>query len=198
MAKLIFRYSTMFSGKSAEILQIYKNYERQNIKGICLIPSVDTASDGYIRSRFSDITIPAIKVKPDTNIIDLILEIKDLKFIIIDESNFLKKEQVDQLGTIVDYFDIDVMAYGLTTDFQGHLFEGAKRLIEIADKVEKIYVRSRCECGKTAIFNARFINGIFSNEGDNIVIDKNKKANTTSSVVYIPLCRKCYNKYRQK
>ena len=84
MAKLIFRYSTMFSGKSAEILQIYKNYERQNIKGICLIPSVDTASDGYIRSRFSDITIPAIKVKPDTNIIDLILEIKDLKFIIID------------------------------------------------------------------------------------------------------------------
>lgn len=200
MAKLIFRYAAMCSGKSAEILQIYRNYQIRNIKGICLIPSIDTASDGAIKSRFSEIIVPAIKVNKETNLFDIIVKkisiSKNIKFIIIDESNFLTKQQAEQLGKIVDELNITVMAYGLMTNFKGELFEGSKRLLEISDRIEQIYVRSRCKCGKTAIFNARFINGKYLKNGQEIIIDK--KNGTTNNIEYVPMCRKCFNEMIQK
>lgn len=198
MAKLRFRYATMKSGKSAEILQINFNYEMQNFKGMLLIPEIDSASNGQIKSRLG-ISSPAHIIKKDTNIYDYIVQAiktQPVDYVIVDECNFLTKEQCDQLGDIVDYLGINVMAYGILTNFKTELFEGSKRLVEIADCVENIYVRSVCHCGRTAVFNARIKNGKWDDDGEEIIIDTNKDVSSASAkkdtIEYIPLCRKCY------
>ena len=194
MANLSFRYSAMKSGKSAEIIQIHTNYKMMKIEGLLLIPEKDSISDGKIVSRFGEIQAPAMTFSECTNFLELIYDEiinRKIKYVIIDECNFLTRLQVDQLAELVDNCDINILAYGLMTNFKGELFEGSKRLVEIADKIESIYVRSRCTCGKTALFNARFVNGEFCYEGEEVVIDKNK-IEKSSEVDYIPLCRKCF------
>lgn len=192
MAKLSFRYATMASGKSAEIIQVDFNYKKQNFKGLLLIPNIDTTSDGTISSRLG-ISAPAISIDKNTNIYDLVVnELKqtEINYIIVDESNFLTTSQCDELGDIVDFLNIDVLAYGILTDFKTELFEGSKRLIEIANSIDNIYVRSICHCGEKAIHNARVVNGKWAEDGEKIVIDK--KDGEKNKVTYIPLCRKCY------
>lgn len=192
MAKLSFRYATMASGKSAEILQVDFNYKLQNFKGLLLIPSIDTTSDGAIKSRLG-ISAPAFPIDTKTNIYELIVnKLKDteIEYVIVDESNFLTQKQCDELGDIVDFLNIDVLAYGILTDFKTQLFEGSKRLIEISDNIENIYVRSICHCGKKAVHNARIVNGKWAEDGAQTVIDK--KDGNKNEVTYIPLCRKCF------
>jgi len=198
LAKLTFRYSAMCSGKSAEIIQICTNYSIQNMKGLVLLPEKDSASKGYIKSRIVEKVVPARTFKETSNltiIISTYINNDNIQYIIIDEANFLTKKQVDELASIVDTYNINILAYGLMTNFKGELFEGSKRLVEIADKIENIYVRSRCICGKTALFNARFENGKFCDDGKEFVIDENKYGNV-STVEYRPLCRKCFMKYK--
>lgn len=199
MAKLIFRYATMGSGKSAEILQIHYNYEQRGIKGLLLIPEIDTTSDGFIRSRLGLLS-PAIKFKTSDNLIKLFEEYlePDVKYIIIDECNFLREEQVDQLKEIVNKYDIAVMCYGLLTNFRTKLFEGSKRLIEIADIKEPLSIKTLCSCGKSAIYNARFINGELVTEGEEVVIDKKDGKINPNSIEYRPICDKCYRKLKNK
>lgn len=164
----------------------------QNIEGILLIPQKDTTSNGLIKSRFCSTKIPAISFDEKANLYELISSKREnKKFVIIDESNFLTKKQVDELGQVVDNLNVNVLCYGLMTNFKGELFEGSKRLVEIADKMEHIYVRSLCKCGKVAVFNARFIDGKFSENGEEIIIDKKNKQK--SKVKYIPMCRKWFN-----
>lgn len=189
MSKLIFRYATMGSGKSTEILQINHNYKVNGVNGVLLIPQMDTCSNGTIKSRLG-ISEQAITFSKDTNLFEIIKNIKDdVNYVIVDEANFLTYEQVHQLSCIVDDLNITVMAYGLLTNFKTELFEGSKRLIEIADIVEKITIKSICKCGKVAIFNARFQNGEISINGNEILIDPK---DNSSEVKYIPLCRKCF------
>lgn len=200
MAKLRYRYATMESGKSAEILQVNYNYNKIGKKGLLLIPSIDKVSDGNISSRLG-ISAPATKVSPTDNIYTLVeskLKHQDIDYIIIDESNFITVEQADQLGDIVDFLEIDVIAYGLLTDFKTNLFDGAKRLIEIQDELKEISVKSICHCGKKAIHNARITGNNITKEGEQIVLDP--KDGLTHTVEYIPLCRKCYklNKIHSK
>ena len=118
-------------------------------------------------------------------------QFETLKWVIVDECQFLTKEQVDQLSDVVDFLDINVMCFGLRTDFQSYLFEGSKRLFELADKIEEI--KSTCECGnrKTSI-NARFDeNGEIITEGNQVLIGGNEQ--------YKSLCRRCWkNKIRDK
>lgn len=197
MADLKFRYATMGSGKSTEIIQIFKNYKVQDIDGVVLIPEIDTTSNGKIKSRLG-IEILAITVSPKDNIFEIVKEKmkKDdkIKFVIVDESNFLTKEQVDQLGDVVDELNINVLAYGITTDFKGNLFEGSKRLFEIADDKEEIGVRTICWCGKKAICHARIKNGVFEESGDTVEIDKKELEKKIQDVdlKYVSLCRKHY------
>lgn len=198
MAKLRFRFATMESGKSAEILQVNYNYELRGIYGVLLIPEIDKTSNGSISSRLG-ISSPAIVVKEDTNIYELIKNIsKDtiLSYVIVDEANFLTEEQVEQLGDIVDFLNIDVLAYGLLTNFKTRQFKGSQRLIDIADEREHIYVRSICHCGKKANFNARIVNGEIVKDGEEIILDK--KDGKEYDVKYVPLCRKCFklNKWK--
>ena len=100
--------------------------------------------------------------------------------ILVDEANFLTTQQVEWLAWICDVYDIPVLCYGLKTDFRGVLFEGSKRLIELADAIEEIPII--CWCGKKARFNARVIDGQMVKDGEQIALGAND--------LYVPLCRK--------
>lgn len=192
MAKLRFRYATMESGKSAEILQVNYNYNKIGRKGLLLIPEIDKVSNGEIASRLG-ISAPAIKIKPSDNIYKLVkdkLKEDNISYVILDESNFITVEQADQLGDIVDFLGIDVLAYGLLTDFTTNLFDGSARLVAIQDELEEISVKSVCHCGKKANFNARIIDGQIVKEGEQILLDP--KDGEKHEIQYIPLCRKCF------
>lgn len=192
MAKLRYRYATMESGKSAEILQVNYNYNKIGRKGLLLIPDKDTTSNGMISSRLG-ISAPATKIKETDNIFELVqekLKTEEISYLILDESNFITVEQADQLGDIVDYLGIDVLAYGLLTDFKTNLFGGSARLVAIQDELEEISVKSVCHCGKKANFNARVVNGKIAKDGEQVLLDP--KNGEKQEVYYLPLCRKCY------
>lgn len=192
MAKLRFRYATMASGKSAEILQVNYNYNKIGRKGLLLIPDKDTTSNGMISSRLG-ISAPALKISQEDNIYKIVeekIKTENISYLILDESNFITVEQADQLGDIVDYLGIDVLAYGLLTDFKTDLFGGSARLVAIQDELEEISVKSICHCGKKANFNTRVVNGKIAKDGEQVLIDP--KDGKKDEVYYIPLCRKCY------
>ena len=112
-----------------------------------------------------------------------------LRWILVDESQFLTGYQVEQLRAIVDNFDINVMCYGLRTDFQTHLFEGSKRLFELADDIDEMKIS--CTCENKAIFNARFNEfGVIVTDGEQVLIGGEDK--------YKPICSKCYRKEVEK
>lgn len=191
MSKLYFFYGCMGSAKTLNLLTSAYQLQEKNIPFLCLKPSIDTRSD-KIESRVG-IDRECIIINSDCNIYSLITNyinaaksvmIEDeLKWIFIDECQFLTKEQVDDLAKIVDDFDINVSCYGLRTDFKTEMFNGSKRLMEIADTITEI--KSLCNCGKKAIVNARIDeNGHVIVNGSQVLIGGNEK--------YVPLCRKCY------
>jgi thymidine kinase len=107
----------------------------------------------------------------------------EVKWILVDEAQFLTVEQVDQLARIVDELDINVICYGLRTDFRQQLFPGSKRLFEVADKFEEM--RSTCRCGNRADVNVRY-------NKDGSVVTEGPQVECGSEDKYITLCRKCY------
>lgn len=198
-AHLSFFYGTMSSSKSLRLLSTAYNLEENNVQIMVLKPSLDTRDgEGIIKSR-AGLERKCVMVDKDVNLYKavktyrnvLATQFETLKWVIVDECQFLTTEQVNQLSDVVDFLDINVMCYGLRTDFQSHLFEGSKRLFELADKIEEI--KSTCECGnkKTSI-NARFDeNGEIITEGDQLLIGGNER--------YKSLCRKCWkDKIRDK
>jgi len=193
-AKLIFRYATMESGKSTEVLQVHYNYKKRGVKGILLIPEKDTSSDGYIYSRLG-ISHEAEILKKHDNIYEIVKERieagDNIQYVIIDEVNLIENtDHIDQLGDIVDYLDINVFAYGLLSDFKGELFSPTKKVIELADKISSIGVKSICHCGKTATHNARVVDGQIVLEGETIMVDNKNQDNKEQTISYVPLCRK--------
>jgi thymidine kinase len=111
------------------------------------------------------------------------------KWILCDESQFFTEEHINQLAKIVDILDINVMCYGLRNDFTGHLFEGSKRLFELADNIEEI--KLSCKCGKKAIINARIDEyGSILREGEQILIGGNES--------YKSMCRQCFFKNKDE
>lgn len=198
-SKLFFYYGTMNSSKSLRLLSTAYNFEENGIQIMVLKPSLDTRDgEGIIKSR-AGVSRKCVMIDKEINLYKAVKAYKNvlaaqfetLKWVIIDECQFLTKEQVDQLSDVVDFLDINVMCFGLRTDFQSNLFQGSKRLFELADDIEEI--KSSCECGegKTSI-NARFDdNGEILTDGDQIVIGGNDK--------YKGICRKCWkNKIRDK
>lgn len=195
MAKLYFIQSPMNASKSALLLMKAYSFEERNIPFICAKPSVDNR-DGVdeIVSRVG-IKRECITFEPEDDILEMVstminecyLQMLDKpQWILIDESQFLTKQQVEQLSDIVDYLDINVICYGLRTDFTTTLFEGAMRLMELADDIDEVKIS--CECGRKAIVNARIdADGKIITNGEQILIGGNGQ--------YIPLCRKCYKDY---
>lgn len=156
-----------------------------------LKPSADTRDgEDIIKSRVGlerecvtvDADIDIYKAVEKYNNV-LLSTLSKLEWILVDECQFLTEEQVDQLAKIVDVLDINVMCFGLRTDFTSHCFPASRRLFELADYIEE--VKSRCSCGNKTSINARFNeNGDMVLHGSQVMIGGND--------LYRPMCRKCW------
>lgn len=186
-SKLFFVYGTMNSGKSMYLLAKSHNFDERGIFHVLLKPAIDTRDEGVIHSR----SLPEKKCitlgkdeLPMAKLVPFLMDAeRKLDWILIDEAQFLTEEQVNNLVTIVDCLGISIICYGLRTDSKTHLFEGSKRLFEVADTIEEI--KSSCHCGRKTIFNARLdADGDIDLGGEQIVVGGEEK--------YLSLCRKCY------
>lgn len=178
MAKLYFRHGAMGSSKSASALMVRYNYIERGKTPLLVKPMIDTRDGARtVKSRIG-IEAEAVFFEELKNY--SAEQIKKYDAIIVDEVQFLHSPDIDFLAAIVDDFQIPVLCYGLKTDFRGLLFEGSKRLLELADEIEEI--PTVCWCGRKARFNARIINGEVVSEGEQIVLGANES--------YISLCRK--------
>lgn len=191
MAKFHFRYGAMNAGKSTILLQTAYNYEEKGKKVVILKPSVDTKGDEKIVSRIGlERKVDYLIGDNDSIISKLGDNISSFSCILVDEAQFLKRKQVDELFYISKMMDIPVIAFGLRTDFKSNGFEGSIRLLELADALEEM--PTICRCGRKARFNARKVDGKFTFDGDSIVIDDN------SNVKYESLCGTCYIEEQKK
>lgn len=189
--KLYFRYGTMGSAKTALLLTTAYNFEERHMDYLCLKPVVDTReSKNVIRSRIG-IERECRWIYQNTNLYNLARDLyrkgRFVEWYLIDEAQFLTEAQVDQLARVVDEMGSNVICYGLRTDFQTHLFEGSRRLFEIADTIDEI--KSTCNCGHKTIVNARIdANGNFVEEGAQVEIGGDDR--------YVAVCRKCWRDKR--
>lgn len=192
MAKFEFRYGAINSGKSLMLLQVAHNYTI-NKKNVLLIKSeIDTKSK-FLSSTIGPKRKIDIILKQDEPLLQkkYAKKIKNATCLLIDEVQFLKPSQIEELWYISKTLDIPVICFGLRTDFQSNSFPGTKRLLELCDVVKEL--ETICPCGHKARFNARKINGRFITSGEQNVI-----ANSQNNVEYVPLCGKCYLKYVKK
>ena len=189
MSKLYFRYGAMSSGKTAALLQVAHNYERQGMTIVLVKPSIDTKAEEKVSSRLGIERPVDVLLAPTDRLIDKMEPIKP-HAIIVDEAQFLTPEQVDELYVITKAYDIPVLCYGLRCDFQMNGFPGSTRLLLIADDVEEL--KTICKCGSKATQNLRLVNGEPVFEGEQVVIDDH------TQVEYEGVCGKCYLKLRRK
>ena len=182
----------MGSAKTALLLTQAYNFEERGLKYLCMKPIIDNREkDNVIRSRIG-IERECTWIYPSTNLYDYLSDLYDKTlavkdWILVDESQFLTYEQIDQLARVVDDFGTNVVCYGLRTDFQSHLFEGSKRLFELADTIEEI--KSTCACGRKTSINVRI-----DSQG-NIVTDGNQ-VEIGGDDRYIAMCRSCWRNRR--
>ena len=185
MAKLYFRYAAMGAGKSLDLLKVAYNYSERDMRTMIFNSALDNRIDtGCISSR-TGITQKCNTFTKDTKFLDIITKdisstTSKLDCVLIDESQFLTKDQVMDLVLCTIKFDIPVICYGLRTDFIGNLFEGSQALLAWADTIEEM--KTICWCGNKATMNARIINGNVVTSGEQIQIGGNES--------YIALCKK--------
>lgn len=186
MAKLHFYYSAMNAGKTTTLLQSNYNYQERGMNTLLFIPSIDTRHAlGIISSRIG-LQNEAHAFERNFDFFTFVknhIQKQKISCILIDEAQFLSKEQVFQLTRIVDELKIPALAYGLRSDFMGEPFEGSKYLLALAEEITEI--KTICHCGRKATMNARIDeNGCVLREGEQVEIGGNDR--------YIALCRKHY------
>ncbi|MEY2995301.1 MAG: thymidine kinase [Actinomycetota bacterium] len=194
MATLRFSYGTMGSGKSTLALQIHHNLAVRGRRGLILTKLDRDGSQ--VTSRLG-VSAPAVEVSPDLDVFELVRTRGPLDFLVCDEVQFYSVDQCDQLARVVDELAIDVYAFGLITDFRGLLFDGTRRMLEVADERVEMQVEARCWCGSRATHNARVVNGVVVYEGETVVVgdtSENQASPLFGDVVrYELLCRRHYN-----
>ena len=192
MSKLYFRYGAMNSGKSTHLMQVAHNYEERGMKVILIKPETDKKGGDKLVSRLGVERKVDILCLEKMNIYEEIQKWQEVKFkvncILVDEVQFMTKEQVDQLFKIAVDLDIPVICYGLSTDFMMEGFEGSTRLLLLAHSIEEM--KTICKCGRKAILNGRKINGEFVFEGEQVAIDN------IDNVQYESLCGHCYFRHK--
>ena len=182
--KMYFYYGAMGSSKTANALMTRFSWEDKGKKVALLKPSVDNRDGVDIVKSRAGLMAKAILVYPDSKIREVLPDpVEEYDNLIVDEAQFLTREQVDELRDIVDNGTF-VMCYGLKADFMGNLFEGSKRILELADSLREIV--TMCPCGKKAIMNARYSGNKILYEGEQVVVGGNES--------YIALCHRCYKK----
>ena len=185
MSKLYFRYGAMNSGKTTLLLQVAHNYEERGMKVVILKPGIDTKGDNKIVTRIGLTREVDHVVKSDEKIIDYLNSLpEDVVCILIDEAQFLTRDQVDELFMFTKLKNKPVICYGLRSDFKTMAFPGSLRLFEVCDSLEELI--TICRCGKRAKFNGRIVDGKFTSSGDQVAIDGE------NHVEYESLCGKCY------
>lgn len=184
MAKLYFYYSSMNAGKSTALLQSSYNYRERGMNTLVLAPELDDRyGAGKVSSRIG-LESEATSFTQGDNLFELVesaLRNDPLHCVLIDEAQFLTKEQVFQLGEVTDRLNIPVLAYGLRTDFQGEPFEGSKYLLAWSDNLKEL--KAICHCGAKATMVIRLDeSGNTVTEGSQVQIGGNDR--------YISMCRK--------
>ena len=189
---IYYKYGSMNSGKSLELIKVAHNYMENGIKSIIFKPSIDTRRPGKVYSRVG-LEMDAFEIKlDDAEAVKKILnqELGNFFVILVEECGFLTKEVIDAMVDFAyDNNIYSVMFFGLKVDFRGELFEGTRRVIERADKIEE--ATSICWCGKKARQNARVVDGHVSKEGPTVVIDDG-----STKVDYVTLCN--YHFYKKQ
>lgn len=194
MAKLYFRYGAMNCGKTITLLQTAFNYEEHGQKVCVTKPVIDTKNGTKLLSR--------IGLERDTDFtfddkMDLFEKIKneypDVACVLVDEAQFLRPKQVDELALVATKLDIPVICYGLRTNFRqdDSGLEGATRLLQIAEEITEL--KTICDCGKKATRTTRFLDGKLVMDGPDVLIDDGKTA-----IEYRSLCYGCYLKHLEK
>ena len=188
MAKLYFYYSAMNAGKSTVLLQSSYNYHERGMATLLFTPAIDTRyGKNTIASRIG-LTADAISFDPSFNLF-LFTENEyrnnqNIKCVLVDEAQFLSKQQVKQLTQITDQLNIPVLTYGIRSDFLGEPFPGSQYLLVWADNI--IEIKTICHCGKKAIMNARIDeNGQMIKAGNQVQIGGNER--------YVAMCRKHFD-----
>ena len=190
MAKLHFKYGAMNSGKTNILITTAFNYTERNLKVIIIKPSIDTKGGKTIITRSGNKREVDILISPSQNLRNEVKKfiksnkIEKLYCVLVDEAQLLTEKQADQLMEIAKTDNISVIAYGLRSDFRTELFTGSKRLLALADNIEKI--PTMCRCGSQAEFNCRKNNGKFTFTGSQVAIDGE------GEITYESLCGTCY------
>lgn len=188
--KLYFKYGAMGCSKSAQALMCRFNYLQKGFNVLLIKPQIDTRDNennvSYVKSRIG-LKAECLQFSTDENLLDLYNKNKEkCDVIIVDECQFCTKQQIEQLRDLTEF--VPVLCYGLKTNFKTELFEGSKRLIELADSVTEL--KSICKCGSKAIINARIVNGKPVVSGDEILIGGDEK--------YEAMCYSCFKKALEK
>ena len=185
MSKLYFRYGAMNSGKTTLLLQVAHNYEERGMKVVILKPGIDTKGDDKIVTRIGLKRKVDHIVKNDEKLINYLCTLPlDVVCVLVDEAQFLTRDQVDDLFMFTKLKNIPVICYGLRSDFKTMAVPGSLRLFEVSDVMEELI--TICRCGKRAKFNGRIVNGEFTSNGEQVAIDGE------NHVEYESLCGKCY------
>jgi len=184
MAKLHFHYSTMNAGKSTLLLQAAHNYAEMGMETYLLTADFDTrAGEGKIGSRIG-LSRPADVYGPTSDLFKMIqtrMSAGPVACVMVDEAQWMSKDQVWQLARAVDDLRVPVMAYGLRVDFRGELFPGSATLLALADEMRE--VRTICHCGRKATMVIRKgPDGKALRDGDQVQVGGNE--------TYVSLCRK--------
>ena len=187
MAKLYFYYSSMNAGKSTALLQSSYNYQERGMKTMVLAPNFDDRYEiGKVTSRIG-LQTNATTFKNNDDLFQVISDQYDdepINCVLVDEAQFLTREQVFQLGKVTDKLNIPVLAYGLRTDFQGEPFEGSKYLLAWSDNLKEL--KAICHCGSKATMVLRL------DENDNVV-NTGEQVEIGGNDKYVSVCRRHFN-----
>ena len=186
MAKLYFRYGVMGSSKTANALMVRYNYEERGQNTLLVKPSVDQRDGARFVASRAGLSAPCIYFSDLQAMPPQALA--EYACIIVDEAQFLSREEVRYLTALVDDWNIPVICYGLRSDFSLKGFPGSTRLLELAHTIEEM--KTICTCGRKATCNCRKVNGRFVFEGEQVAID------LENDVQYVSMCPQCYFRER--
>ena len=192
MAKLHFKYGAMNSGKSDTLIKTAYNYDERGLATLTVKPALDTKGEDWVvarggaRRRVDVLARSGEELREHVHAVADERGLRPLHAVLVDESQFLDRAQIDQLFRVAKQDGISVICYGLRTDFRTATFPGALRLFELADNVEKL--PTMCRCGSQAEFNCRMVDGRFVFEGDQVAIDEAQ----AGPVSYVSLCGPCF------
>ena len=185
MAKMHFKYASMNSGKSIDLIRTAHNYEENGYKTLIISPYIKKDSSKKISSRIGLERTADILLLYSDNILEVLKgKLNNIAVILVDEAQFLGAKQVEDLFLISKAKDIPVICYGLRTNFKMESFAGSKRLLELSEVLEEL--TTLCKCGQIARFVGRKVGENYVKEGEEVIIKG------TDNITYEPLCGKCY------